>query len=118
MKKSIDIAERRRMAIERLCDHIISPMPPEPTGPMVKYLAPLSRDERRDLCDCIMHAAMLDVHAIRQEAKDDISSLAESVARLTRMLEEMAKPIELAANTPPINIDHLMHGVPLAKEEK
>ena len=114
MKKSIDIAERRRTAIERLCDQIMSPMP---TDPMVKYLAPLSRDARRDLCDCITHAAMQDVHAVRQEAQDDMSSLAESVARLTRMLEEASRPIKLVENMPQINIDSIPHVMPLGKEK-
>ena len=111
----VEVEPRRRTAIERLCDQIMSPMPPDP---MAKYLAPLSRDERRDLCDCITHAAMLDVHAVRQEAQDDMSSLAESVARLTRMLEEATKPIELVPNAPQINIDHIPQIMPLGKEEK
>jgi len=117
MKESIDIEvePRRRTAIERLCGQIMSPMPPDP---MVKYLAPLNRDERRDLCDCITHAAMLDVHAVRQETQDDISSLAESVARLTRMLEEATRPVELMTNPPQINIDHIPQAVPVGKEEK
>jgi hypothetical protein len=114
MKKSIDIdiAPLKRTAIERLCDQIMRPMPPDP---MVKYLAPLNRDQRRDLCDCIMHAAMLDVHAVRQKTQDDISSLAESVARLTRMLEEAAKPIEPVSDPSQLNI--IPHTMPLSKEE-
>ena len=117
MKKSIEIgiAPLKRSAIERLCDQIMSPMSPDP---MVKYLAPLNRDQRRDLCDCITHAAMLDVHAVRQEKQDDISSLAESVARLTRMLEEATRPVELVSSTPQINIDHIPQATPFGKEEK
>lgn len=114
MKESIaiEVEPRRRTAIERLCGQIMSPMSPDP---MVKYLAPLNRDQRRDLCDCITHAAMLDVHAVRQETQDDISSLAESVARLTRMLEEAAKPVELMSNPSQLNI--ISHIMPLGKEE-
>lgn len=90
MSKEIEIAvKREETCIEKLCQVIMH-------CPKVEGLESLDDKTRRDLCDRIQYAAMVDADAIRRDANFALNKLSEALERTTRMLEQMANPIELA----------------------
>lgn len=103
MSKEIEIdAERKKTHIEELCHRIIVMQ----RGDRMLYQTLKSLDDLqlRALSDMIFVAAIKDADAIRRDANFAANKLSEALERTTRMLEQMAKPIESAIkiDLPPI----------------
>lgn len=82
MSKEIEIAVKREETyIENLCQII-------KYCPKVEGLESLDDKTRRDLCDRMQYAAMVDADAIRRDANFAVNKLSEVLERTTKMLEE------------------------------